>query len=143
MPTERVKKIMRSNRSRDTKPEVKLRSLLRAQELIGYRKNWKDLRGKPDVVFTRWKVAIFLNGCFWHGCLRCNRSSSKTNSEFWEVKIERNRERDLSVRQELNSLGWRVVDVWECELKQDPDRVLEIIVKTLVAEGRSMPANLK
>ena len=106
-------------RSANTKPEVKLR-----KELFGlgyrYRINKKGLPGSPDIVLAKYRTCIFVNGCFWHGHKDCRYATRpKTNEEFWRTKIENNRERDLRDYTFLESRGWRVIVVWECELKKD------------------------
>ena len=106
-------------RSVNTKPEVKLRKALFG---LGYRYrvNRKGLPGSPDIVLAKYRSCIFVNGCFWHGHRDCRYATSpKTNAEFWRTKIENNRERDLKDYTFLESLGWRVIIVWECELKKD------------------------
>lgn len=81
------------------------------------------LTGRPDVVFVRARLAIFLDGCFWHGCQRC-RSIPTTNRVFWLNKIQKNRKRDKKVRRMLRAKGWKVMRVWEHELRNDGDEVL-------------------
>lgn len=103
-------------RSRNTKPEVKLRKELFR---LGYRYclNVKGLDGSPDIVLAKYRTCIFVNGCFWHGHKGCPKFVlPKTNVEFWLAKIENNRERDLRDYAFLESRGWRVIVVWECEL---------------------------
>lgn len=102
--------------SRNTKPEVKLRKELFR---LGYRYriNVKGLDGKPDIVLAKYRTCIFVNGCFWHGHKGCPKFVlPKTNVEFWLAKIGNNRERDLKDYAFLESRGWRVIVVWECEL---------------------------
>ena len=104
-------------RSKDTKPEVAVRSLLHR---AGYRfrRTTYGLAGKPDVVLPRWKTAVFVHGCFWHqhhGCIDCSRPT--TNSAYWLPKLARNVTRDRHVRRALRRAGWKVVVVWECECK--------------------------
>ena len=111
-------KCMSHIRSKNTKPEVNLRKEL---FMLGYRYriNKKGLPGSPDIVLAKYRSCIFVNGCFWHGhkdC--CYATRPKTNAEFWRTKIENNRERDLRDYTFLESLGWRVIVVWECELKK-------------------------
>lgn len=109
---------MRKVRGGDTAPEIKVRRILRAMGLTGYRLHRKDVPGKPDIAFVGRRVAIFVHGCFWHGhgCPRGNRSP-KENAEYWSAKIERNRQRDGRHSAELVSLGWKALVIWECELK--------------------------
>lgn len=85
-----------------------------------YRLNRKDLPGKPDLVFVSRRKAIFVHGCFWHGhdC-KAGRKRPKTNTDYWAVKLRRNRERDLLNYQQLEDLGWRYLVIWECELKDE------------------------
>ena len=106
-------------RSHDTKPEVKLRKELFK---LGYRYriNKKGLPGSPDIVLAKYRSCIFVNGCFWHGHKGCPKFvMPKSNVEFWQSKIERNRERDLWDYTYLESKSWRVIVVWECELAKD------------------------
>lgn len=109
--------VMRAVKSKDTKPEVALRKALFA---LGYRYrlNVKDLPGKPDLVFPKHRTALFVHGCFWHGH-NCKRGARipKTNADYWREKISRNRTRDEKNKAALETLGWRVLTVWECELK--------------------------
>ena len=123
---------MSHNRSVNTKPEVKLRKELFR---LGYRYriNKKGLPGTPDIVLSRYRTCIFVNGCFWHGHKDCQYATRpKTNAEFWRAKIENNQERDLRDYTFLESLGWRVVVVWECELKKDKiDRTISSLREQL------------
>lgn len=116
---EATRKTMSANTSTDTKPEIALRTALWAAGLRGYRKNVKRLPGKPDVVFGRKKLAIFVNGCFWHACPHCGRFVyPKTNADYWHEKIARNQRRDAQVKEELSQLGYSVLTLWECEVKK-------------------------
>jgi DNA mismatch endonuclease (patch repair protein) len=109
---------MRLIKSKDTKPELRVRSLCRELGHVGYRLHRKDLAGKPDIAFVGHKRAIFVHGCFWHGHA-CNGVSRKPKSNlgYWLPKIERNIERDGLNIKNLQSGGWRVLVVWECETK--------------------------
>ena len=105
-------------RGKNTTPELKLRKTLHS---LGYRYrvNVRKLPGSPDIVLSKYRTCIFVNGCFWHGHKDCRYATRpKTNAEFWRTKIENNRERDLRDYTFLESLGWRVIVVWECELKK-------------------------
>lgn len=115
---EATAKSMRSNRGKDTKPEWALRRALWAAGLRGYRKNVKGLPGKPDVVFGRGKLAVFVHGCYWHQCPHCRRNRTpSTNAAYWQAKFEANRVRDERNVAELEAMGWQVLVVWECETK--------------------------
>jgi DNA mismatch endonuclease (patch repair protein) len=109
-------------RGKDTQAEILVRSLLHR---AGYRfrKNVSTLPGKPDIVLPKYKTVIFVHGCFWHrhkGCKGC--TSPKSNMAFWIKKFERNTANDKKHVSELRKLGWKVVTVWECQLK-NPDRI--------------------
>ena len=101
-------------RSRDTKPELKVRRWLWSHG-YRYRLNVKSVPGKPDIVMRRYRTAIFVNGCFWHGHEGCSKIP-KTNREFWVSKIERNKRRDERNYEVLQENGWHVIVVWECQL---------------------------
>jgi len=123
---------MRRIRSKDTQPEVALRSLLHGAG-YRYRLHSSVLPGKPDLIFAGRKAVIFVHGCFWHQHHLCRDGhipGSKT--EYWIPKLNRNVERDKRVRRELRTLGWRVLVIWECELKS-PQTVLRKAEKFLLA----------
>ena len=106
-------------RSTNSKPEDIVRKYLFSKGLR-YRKNVKTLPGKPDVVLTKYKTVIFVNGCFWHGHQGCRYFvMPKSNTEYWNKKIAGNVERDRNVIVQLEELGWNVITVWECQLKKD------------------------
>ena len=109
-------RIMRAVKGQDTKPELLVRSALHRSG-FRFRLHRKDLPGKPDLVFPGRRKVVFVHGCFWHGhnCKRGARAP-KNNAEYWRSKIERNRARDERNREALNSAGWKVGTVWECEL---------------------------
>ncbi len=104
-------------RSRDTTPEMIVRSILHRSG-FRFRLHRKGLPGKPDIVLRKHRAVIFVHGCFWHrhsGCKRC--STPKTNPAYWIPKLQRNADRDIKHIADLKKLGWRVRVVWECELK--------------------------
>lgn len=109
---------MRRIRSKDTTPELTVRKLIRDLGFPGYRIHRKDLPGKPDVAFVGRKKAVMIHGCFWHGhtCKEGLREP-KSNREYWLAKIGGNRSRDKKHLSELKSMGWEVLTVWECELR--------------------------
>lgn len=109
--------IMSHVTGKETKPEIMVRKYLFARGLR-YRKNVKQLPGTPDIVFPKYKTAVFVNGCFWHGHKECKYSHlPSTNLEYWEKKIADNLERDERKIRELEELGYRVLIVWQCQLK--------------------------
>lgn len=126
--------VMRRVKGRDTGPELAVRRLLRAAG-IGYRLGGGGLPGRPDLVMKGRRTAVFVHGCFWHGhdCPRGARKP-KANADYWVGKIARNHERDVRAASALGADGWRVVTVWECELRQ-PDFAERLIaqVKTQAA----------
>ncbi len=131
-PTSEVTtRVMRANKGKDTKPELKLRMALRSAGFPGYRLNWKKAPGRPDIAYPGRKVAIFVNGCFWHRCPHCNLPLPKSHTDFWREKFERNVERDARKTSELEAMGWTVITVWECELKKHLDKVISKIVMIL------------
>lgn len=121
-------------RSTKSKPEEIVRKYLFA-EGFRYRKNVKKLPGCPDIVLPKYKTVIFVNGCFWHkhDCPRFVWPSS--NQDYWRPKILRNVERDNQSRKELETLGWKVITVWECELKKN---VLNEALGKLIAELKAI-----
>ena len=123
---------MRGNRRADTRPELRIRSLLHAR---GYRFR-KDYRVRlatlsvaPDIVFTRQRVAVFIDGCFWHSCPQ-HGNSPRSNVEYWSPKLRRNVERDERVTASLKAAGWAVVRAWEHE---PPEQVVADVANTLAA----------
>ena len=117
--------IMSKVKSRNTSPELKLRKALFKEGLRGYRVNPK-LPGSPDIVFTKLKIAIFVDGCFWHGCPKCY-SLPKENVEYWREKLDKNRKRDVKVNQLLVEEGWEVIRFWEHEITKNLDEVIKTI----------------
>lgn len=121
--------VMSANRGRDTGPELRLRRLLHARGMR-YRVNARplpSLRRTADLVFTKAKVAVFVDGCFWHGCPEHHRPST-INSDFWRQKIETNRARDEDTDRSLIDAGWKVIRVWEHEVPEEAaDRVVTLI----------------
>lgn len=118
-------------RSTDTKPEFIVRSLLhRAGFRFSLRR--KNLIGKPDIVMPKYRTVIFVHGCYWHRHPGCKRASTpSTNQEKWLTKFSRNIERDRLVKKTLESEGWKVIVVWECEVKKEPNKVLTKIIKQI------------
>lgn len=120
---ESVSRIMSANRAKGTGPELLLKKALREQHKLGYRLHKRVGSTKPDIVFTRFKVAIFVNGCYWHRCPHCKLPFPKNNKTFWQNKFESNVRRDKEKVLELKKLGWKVYTVWECQIRKNPLRV--------------------
>src|SRR5262245_12027131 len=106
-------------RGANTSPELAVRRFLHSQGLR-YRLHRTDLAGKPDIVLPGLKVCIFVHGCFWHGCPKCvdGRRLVKSNTVYWRSKISGNKERDIRHQRALADAGWRVLTIWECEVKE-------------------------
>jgi DNA mismatch endonuclease (patch repair protein) len=113
--------VMRRVKGKDTSPEMTVRRLLTRMG-VGYRLHRKDLPGKPDIAMPGRKLAIFVHGCFWHGhdCARGARVP-KANRDYWQAKVGRNRSRDIAHRAALEAMGWRVLVLWECGLKDEAE----------------------
>src|ERR1700722_17619741 len=109
--------LMARIKGKDTKPEKLVRSAVHALGLR-FRLHKKDLKGSPDLVFPKYKTAVFVHGCFWHQHSGCRRATLPTSRrEFWEKKLSRNVERDAEAVMQLSATGWRVLTIWECETK--------------------------
>ena len=127
---ERRSELMARVKGKDTIPEKKVRSWLHRN---GYRFRLyrKDLPGSPDIVMSKYRMVIFVHGCFWHRHQGCRKTTTpKTRVDFWETKFTQNIERDARVQEKLKSLGWRVVVVWQCETEK-PDVLDETMRKRL------------
>ena len=120
-------KIMASIRTFGGTTERKMEKLLRKRGIRGFRKQW-PVAGKPDFAWPKSRVALFVDGCFWHGCPRCDRPS-KSNTMFWKSKIVSNRRRDARVARKLRKEGWSVLRVWECKIAEE--RTLSRIMRAV------------
>ncbi|MBI2572227.1 very short patch repair endonuclease [Candidatus Woesearchaeota archaeon] len=110
--------------------ENKLRLLFRGYKINGWRRHYKSLPGTPDFIFMRNKVAIFVDGCFWHGCMKC-RFSPQTNKQFWRNKIKENIHRDRKQVQQIKKRGWIVIRIWEHQIKKNPVVAIKKILTLL------------
>jgi DNA mismatch endonuclease, patch repair protein len=135
--SEAVSLAMRGNRQQSTGPEIRLRRLLQSANLKRFLVNAPTLPGRPDLAFPADKVAIFVNGCFWHRCPRHGRSLPMANRNYWKVKFRLNQERDLRKERELRGAEWRVVTIWECEIRTNPDLCVRR-VQSALSEGPSV-----
>lgn len=120
MVSEATRKSMQGNKRANTRPELLMRQKLREAGYPGYRLQWNKVPGHPDIAYPGRKIAIFVNGCFWHHHEGCKYASTpSTNVEYWENKFATNVARDEKNRRLLEEMGWKVIVVWECELKKD------------------------
>ncbi len=126
---------MSNVKSKNTKPEILVRKFLFSHG-YRYRVNRKDLPGKPDIVLPKYKIVVFINGCFWHGHENCKYATiPETNHDFWFTKISGNVERDKLTREKLTQMGWRVIYIWQCQLKaKEKDATLKNLITILSNE---------
>ena len=128
----RRSEIMSHIKSKNTSIELMVRRYLFA---LGYRcrVNYKALPGKPDIVFTKKKIAIFIHGCYWHGhnCGSRYAHASQSNKAYWGPKIQRTQQRDQEHIAQLEVDGWKVIVLWECQIKNDFDQIIETLVNSI------------
>lgn len=124
-------RIMSSIKAKNTKPELQLRRAIWKQGVRGYRLFWDRIPGKPDITFPKRKIAIFVNGCYWHRCPLCNPPMPKSNVSFWQAKFLNNQARDSKNRKTLEDRGWCVIIVWECQIKKELSECVERIIGIL------------
>lgn len=115
--TSKRSEIMSRIKSANTKPEILVRKFLFANGLR-FRINDKSLPGSPDIKLSKFKCLVFINGCFWHGHSCRLNGIPKTNASFWNEKIKKNQHRDIINSDRLSKMGWKVIVIWECELKK-------------------------
>ncbi len=119
---ENTVKSMQGNRRKDTGPEIEVRKMLREMGYPGYRLQWKA-PGHPDIAYPGRKIAILVNGCFWHRCPKCNLPMPEHNRDYWTKKFDYNVRHDRETLEALQADGWTVVVIWGCEVKKEPDLV--------------------
>jgi DNA (cytosine-5)-methyltransferase 1 len=134
-PEERSR-IMRAVPGKNTSAERALRIALSAAGLRGYRLHHQAVPGTPDVVFRLERLAVFVDGCFWHGCPECYREP-KSHKEYWTMKVQRNKDRDAAVNVACKAKGWRVLRIWEHEVLRVPRRVAARVRRSLRRDGRT------
>jgi DNA mismatch endonuclease (patch repair protein) len=128
---------MAAIRSKNTKPELALREALRTVGATGYRVHLRSLPGRPDVAFTRWKVAAFVDGAFWHG--HPDHFDAAAASEYWRTKIARNQQRDAAANESLAAAGWVIVRCWDFEVKENVAQACDRVIDALRAAGWQPP----
>ncbi len=130
-----VHNVMIANTSKDTKPELQVRRMLREEGFPGYRLHWRidDAGGRyvcrPDITYPGRRLAIFVHGCFWHRCPKCDLRMPKTNVEYWSEKFSRNVDRDIRKEGALLELGWEVHTIWECDVLEGISGVPQLEIK--------------
>jgi DNA mismatch endonuclease (patch repair protein) len=120
-PSDR-RKTMQAVKGKNTSLERKLFSMLAGMGIRGWRKNVADIKGKPDVVFDKQHIVVFVDGCFWHGCPSCKGKKPDNNCEYWNQKVIRNKARDARTRNELTEGKWCVVRIWEHDMRDRASR---------------------
>jgi DNA mismatch endonuclease, patch repair protein len=126
-----VSRVMSANKDKNSKPEILLRKALSETGIRGYRLHYKKIAGKPDVAFVSKKIAIFVNGCFWHCCPYCKLQLPRSNQEFWMNKFKANKQRDKRKLKELRETGWIGITIWECQIYKHMDKMVEKLKKKL------------
>lgn len=116
----RTSALMSRIRGKNTRPEMALRAALSAEGVRGYRLHYTGAPGRPDITFVGKRLAVFVHGCFWHGCPHCQAPRPKSNRSFWDNKLDNNKARDARKERELRKAGWRVITIWECRLRSAP-----------------------
>jgi DNA mismatch endonuclease, patch repair protein len=122
-------RVMSRIRSKDTKPELLLRRDLHRRGVRGWRCHPKGVPGKPDVAFTRWRLAVFVDGRFWHG--HPDYFTPGKSGEYWDAKIERTKQRDRAANESLAERGWAVLRFWDFEVEQDLDQCVAAVIDAL------------
>ena len=126
-----TKKVMRANKGKNTKPELRIRRIVHASGLryrVDYRPE-ESLNRRGDLVFLRSKVVVFIHGCFWHGCPK-HFSVPKSNKSFWKTKIDTNQKRDKETQWYLQKKGWKVVTIWEhSSPEKEAAKIIEIVLR--------------
>lgn len=132
------RKTMQAVKGKGTSLERRLFSMLAGMHLKGWRKNVGAVTGKPDVVFGKKRLAIFIDGCFWHGCPHCHRKLPQTNREYWTRKINRNIALAKSVNRQLRKEGWLVIRIWEHEIRKPftMEKIRATIQQALIKESK-------
>jgi DNA mismatch endonuclease (patch repair protein) len=124
-------RVMSSNRAKNTGPELLLRKGLWNIGARGYRLHWEKVPGSPDITFPGKKVAIFVHGCFWHRCPHCHLSLPKSHSGFWQEKFAKNVMRDKEKIKLLRELNWKVLEMWECQIKKNLKKCISLVERAL------------
>ena len=133
---ENVSKVMSATQRKNTKSELLLRKALRGIGLIGYRLHWKKVPGSPDIAFPGKKIAIFVNGCYWHRCPHCNYKLPEHNKEFWREKFITNVKRDVKNIKDLEEMDWNTLVIWECQINNNINDCISKINKLIAKRDK-------
>lgn len=134
---ETTSRVMSANKGKNTGPEVKLRKSLQQSGLTEYKLHPKGLPGRPDIIFPRSRLAIFVNGCYWHRCPTCKLPLPKSNRAFWRMKFKLNMERDRRNLLELRAQGWKALTLWECKLERNLEKWVRCIENNVLTSKAS------
>ena len=129
--TETISRVMSANKAKDTGPELAARKVLRELGARGYRFNPKNIPGRPDIVFSKNKLAIFIHGCFWHKCPYCKNKLPKTHTAFWRNKFESNKLSDKEKITILKKDGWKTLVIWECQIEKRTSNIIDKLKEIL------------
>jgi len=133
-------RMMSGIRGKNTKPEMIIRKAL-FKRGFRYRIHYKELPGKPDIVFPKYRAVVFVHGCFWHGHDCHLFKWPKSRADFWKKKIETNRERDIRNREACKKKGWRVLVIWECALRNQSESQVQSLIASIESWIRSGQGN--
>ena len=133
LDAEARRRLMARFQSTDTRAELALRNALRRSRLTGYRIHLRTLPGRPDVAYTRWRLAIFVDGLFWHG--HPDAFVFGTKGDYWDAKIRRNQDRDRTVTEQLSEAAWDVLRLWDRDVLRDPTAAVIAIAELLARKG--------
>lgn len=125
-----VSNVMKANKAKNTEPEITLRKELHKSGIKGFATHC-DIPGRPDICFPKQHVAIFVHGCFWHRCPYCKLRLPKTHTAYWKLKFRLNKRRDIKKRKELEKMGWKVFEVWECQIRKNVNVFIRNVTKEL------------
>jgi DNA mismatch endonuclease, patch repair protein len=123
--------IMSRIRAKNTSPELILRKAIRKVGLKAYKLHDKNLPGRPDISFSKIKLALFINGCYWHRCPYCKPGLPKSHISFWREKFKKNKVRDKQKTRKLHNIGWQVMTIWECQIKKDLSKAIARVKKAI------------
>lgn len=132
-------RIMSSIRGKNTKPEIAVRKIL-WHNGVRYRIHDRSIFGTPDISIKKKKIAVFIDGCFWHGCSRCYKEP-KTNIMFWRTKISKNKERRIKVKSVLVNDGWNVIEIWEHQIYEEDEKMINNILNSYIHKTPQITLN--